>query len=202
MKKSLVFTLCIIFLFLPFYHVNAVIESNDIDWETGTIVRLKGEISSTKLTSDIHTLGLSLTLLSLNESATEIYNIRIDYRIPGHFFQYTPLPKLTTINSTSQANVVFQYDTSWGNCTLDLKLSLYENNTLIEDPNFTKDWKVYFYIATIPTTPTETQTSTTTSNNGFDWGKNWFIFPLIGVGIVLILVIIRISTLFSRRRIE
>ncbi|MHA1200878.1 MAG: hypothetical protein ACTSQF_16310, partial [Candidatus Heimdallarchaeaceae archaeon] len=174
MKKSVIILLVFSLLLLPFHQVNAAIEHNDLVWGSGTSVRLTGEIASEKLTDDMHTLGIAVMLLSLNETAVEVYNVRVDYRIYGpisHFYGYIPLSGLSTINSSSQTNVLFHYDSLWENCSLELKISLSENNTISDDPTFVTDWIVYFNLEPYeePTTPepTETPTYTTEPDNGF-----------------------------------
>lgn len=197
MKKSLAIFLILTLFSFPSHHVKAVTNSYNINMFSGTSIRLSGEISSEKLTSDIHDLAITIKLLSLNESAVAIYNIRVDYRIPEHFSQYRPFVSLSEINSTSQASAVFQYDAIWGNCTFEMKVSFIENNTLTDDPTFATDWMVFFNLEPFIeiTTPTSTETSTypTLPHTGFDWGKNWYIFLIIGVGVLLILLTIRIS---------
>lgn len=204
MKRTLILILVISVLFLPLHQVSAVIEQNELEWGTGTSIRLSGEIVSDKLTDDFHPLGITVTLLSLNESVVEIYNIRVDYRISTHFSGYTPMSRLSVINSSSQTTVFFQYDALWGNCSLEMKISLFSNYTLGEDPTFVTDWVVYFNIEPYvePTTPsvTETPTNTTPTQDGFDWGENWYIFLIVGGGILVILVLIRVGTSLNHKR--
>ncbi len=204
MRKLIGFILIISLFTIQLFNISAIIRENDLDWGTGTIVNLMGEISSEKLTDDLHTLSITLTLLSLNDTAVELYNIRVDYRIPDHFSQYRPLSRLSTINSTSKVDVLFQYDSLWGNCNLEMSLSFDENNTLINDPTYVTGWIVYFNLEPYvqPTTPTTPPTSTLPSSTptGFDWGENWYIFLIIGGGILLVLVLIRFGISLKNRK--
>ena len=206
MKKLIALTFILYIFAIPFYRINAVTEMNDLQWGSGTSIRFTGEIASEKLTDDFHTLRITVTLLSLNESAVELYNIRVDYRIEGHFSQYRPLSRLSSINSSSSVDVLFQYDSLWENCTLDMKISFDENNTLTSDPTYFTDWIVFFNLEpyveptetptyTNPTSPTSTPT-----NSGFDWGKNWYIFPVIAGGILIVLLLAKLGTTLKYRR--
>ncbi len=205
MKKIAAFVLIFSIFLLPINHVNAVIENNDLNSGTGTSIRLTGEIVSEKLTDDIHTLGITVMLLSLNESATEIYDVRVDYRVTGHFSQYRPLSRLSVINSTTQADATFQYDSIWENCTLEMMVTYTENNTLTADPTFVSSWVLFFnlepYVESTETpTATNPTTPSTQPDNGFDWGEHWYIFPAIGGGILLILVLVKVGTFLNHKR--
>jgi len=204
MKKFIALTLMLTLFTIQCTYVKAVITDNNLDWGTGTIVNLMGEISSEQLTDDLHTLSITLTLLSLNDTAVELYNIRVDYRIPDHFSQYRPLSRLSIINSTSKVDVLFQYDSLWGNCNLEMSLSFDENNTLTDDPTYVTGWIVYFNLepyvqSTTPTTP-PTSTPPSSTPTGFDWAENWYIFLIIGGGILLVLVLVRLGIFVKNKK--
>ncbi len=138
--------ICLVVLFL-IMNVKAATTSRFYANGTGTEVDLSSSITKLELETGTHEMQLSIELLTINQEAYNIIEIKIDYKIGSYYADYIELNgTLDGVGNKIKDNETFQYEIEWGVTKIEMKLSLTENiSESIKNP-YSSLWLNFFTI--------------------------------------------------------
>ena len=145
-KYGRIFFLVILCLSLiPKNQVQAATSTSyDFYNEFGTSVEVTTIINTVYPRNGANNIDFRARLDSLRPGGVSIYSISASFRIGSHELGSTSLPSLTSIGSTVYGSSSFDYDSSWGQINLEIKITWIEEIIASDNIYGETDWVVVF----------------------------------------------------------